>query len=620
MNHKTSFVTLFCATLISCALVSCTDPAPPATPVAQTPPRPATGCGAIANLISEVQGKGAASPMLGKLVTVEAIVTYTPLELGGMFVQEERDDRDGSPETSEGLFLALDAAKNAKAGDIVRATGTVSEMGDAGKSLTSLVDLSEFRVCGSGKIPAETSLEQAPLVAADWERFEAMRVHLDLPVTVLQNENVLRTGEVMVGLAGRQFVPTQRFAPGEDARKLGLENQRNRLLLDDGSLLEWPAKIVWLSQNVSAAAPFRLGTRLGEVKGVLDQRGGFYRLQLMEAPVMEQATRSNKLDAPSAEDNAVPELRVASFNVENLFNGDGKGGGFPTARGAKTAEEAQRQRIKLINVIKAIKPDIAALMEVENDDDSKQSALAEFVRALNQQTGLGYVAVTTPATSNGKLGSDEIRVALIYRGASVRLRGKSATITTAPFDQLNRPPLLQSFIDIKSGGVFSVVANHWKSKGGCDPKNLENADTDGQGCWNATRVAAANALLAWLKTDPTAAADTDVLVLGDLNAYGKEDPLRALHAGGYMHLAEGTPEQPNYSFSFAGELGSLDHGLASESLKNQVSSAQIWHINADEYPGFGYSMQTPAHQALYAKTPYRCSDHDPLIVGLRLTK
>ena len=44
------------------------------------------------------------------------------------------------------------------------------------------------------------------------------------------------------------------------------------------------------------------------------------------------------------------------------------------------------------------------------------------------------------------------------------------------------------------------------------------------------------AKLAWLAGHPTGVADDDVLVLGDLNAYAPEDPVRAFQDQGFVDL------------------------------------------------------------------------------------
>ncbi len=636
MNHPYFYMRSLLIFVAVIPILACSDHVEPkaTAPVAAAKPAiPLTGCGAAATRISEIQGNDAQSGMLGRVVTVQAVVTFAPIaDLGGLFVQEEREDRDGDPSTSEGLFLTTNAVKTAKVGDIVRATGTVAELGDAamtasGKTLTSLSELSEFRVCGQGKIPSEANIEQAPLVAGDWERYEGMRVHLDLPVTVIRNDSLRRSGEVLVSLNGRQFVPTQLHAPGEDARKLGEENIRNRIWLDDASLAQFPSKISWLPVPLSNDAPYRLGTRLAQVHGVLDERAGSYRIHVLQAPVTEQAPR------PKTPPLLGGTLKIASFNMLNWFNGDGKKGGFPTPRGAQNFADSQRQRTKLVAAILAIKPDIAGLMEVENDGDEKLNALAEIVAELNRVSGLDYQIVPSP---EAKLGTDAIRVAIIYQAKVVQLKGPAATLVSPPFDNFNRVPMAQTFQQGKNGGVFTLVVNHFKSKGCGEADDANKDHADGQGCYNSKRVEAARALIAWLKTDPTKSGDPDQLIVGDLNAYAKEDPIRLLQEEGFRYLGEGTADAPHFSFSYDGLLGSLDHALASESLNKQVRSVEVWHINAEEYPGFAYDsdvsepppgatvnpdaekLEAATRALLYRKSPFRSSDHDPLIIGLTL--
>jgi predicted extracellular nuclease len=63
-----------------------------------------------------------------------------------------------------------------------------------------------------------------------------------------------------------------------------------------------------------------------------------------------------------------------------------------------------------------------------------------------------------------------------------------------------------------------------------------------------------------------AAGDAKVLLIGDFNSYGFEDPIAAITATGYVNQLErfvrGSGNMP-YSFVFNGEAGYLDHALAS---------------------------------------------------------
>ena len=127
-----------------------------------------------------------------------------------------------------------------------------------------------------------------------------------------------------------------------------------------------------------------------------------------------------------------------------------------------------------------------------------------------------------------------------------------------------------------------MVVNHLKSKGS-DCNDVGDPDTgDGAGNCNVTRTLAAEALVDWLASDPTGSGDDDVLIIGDLNSYAKEDPIDVLLAGGYADLVQDEIGPSAYSYVFDGESGYLDYALASASLTGQVSGVGEWHINADE--------------------------------------
>ena len=184
-------------------------------------------------------------------------------------------------------------------------------------------------------------------------------------------------------------------------------------------------------------------------------------------------------------------------------------------------------------------------------------------------------------------------------------------------------------MDNTTGGIFTVAVNHLKSKGS-DCNDLNDPDLlDGAGNCNLTRTAAAQALVDWLASDPTGSGDSDYLIIGDLNSYDKEDPIDAIKAGpddilgtadDYTDLIFNFQGEDAYSYVFDGQIGYLDHALASAGLVPEVTGTADWHINADEPDLIDYDMtfKAPAQDALYAPDPFRASDHDPVIVGLNV--
>jgi hypothetical protein len=100
--------------------------------------------------------------------------------------------------------------------------------------------------------------------------------------------------------------------------------------------------------------------------------------------------------------------------------------------------------------------------------------------------------------------------------------------------------------------------------------------------------------------------------MGDLNAYGKEDPIQTLINGGYSDLHRAFHADSAYSYMYNVEAGYLDHAMASNSMRNQITGVSVFHINADEPDMFGYAGTA------YQPNMYRYSDHDPVVVGLSL--
>lgn len=545
--------------------------------------------------IGQVQGEGMRSAMEGQTVTVEGVVTGTFVEgLGGFFVQ---DAGDGNPKTSDALFVAIEEGApppTVVAGDRARVRGIVGERKAGGDGTLTALQATRVQPRGKGALAA-TVLTAPP---TDWEALEGMRVRVAAPLTVSGTDGLGRFGELTASFGGRLWQPSELAAPGSrEYHDAVADNARRRLVLDDGSAACDPAIVAYLPEG----AVLRTGTVLTGVEGIVDQRHGGYRLQLV-AP----------LDITAPERPAAPQVegavRVAAFNLENLFNGDGRGGGFPTPRGAETPQQLQAQTAKLVATIRGLDPDIAALMELENDGYGAESSIAQLVDALNAD-GARWRFVDA-----GKgPGPDTIRVGLIYRGDRVKPRGRPATLEGGPFGERSRSPLAQAFVPL-AGKVepLVVVANHFKSKG-CSEATGDDADRkDGQSCWNALRLESAQRLDAWLKTDPTRARSARTVLLGDFNAYAMEDPVRWLRdEAGWVDAFEQAGVERPYSYVYNGLTGRLDHALLSPALAGRLRGAAEWHINADEQDAQGYAEGD-------ASVPWRSSDHDPLLLGFDL--
>jgi len=569
----------------------------------------AGACGEPVTRIAAIQGRADVSPRVGESLAIEAVVTAAYPDLDGFYVMEPEALRDDDPATSEGLFVYQPGAR-VNAGDRLRVTGTVEEYHG----------LTQLRATGRRLCERNVPVAPVPLMLpfadpADREALEGMLVSVAQPLTVSDTHELARYGSLTLS-HGRLFIPTQVAAPGAPARAVRAANALNRIQLDDGSHVGNPATVRYPRGGLAANNPLRAGYRTRPFQAVLTYGFQAWRLQ----PVGEVRFDAANPRSPAPPRAPGSDLRVAAFNVLNYFNGDGdggEGGGFPTARGAISAEELARQQAKLVAALKGLDADVVGLMELENDGYGADAALAQLTAALGPDWR--YV---NPGRE--RLGGDAIAVGLIYRHGVVEALGRAATTDAGAFRTGgHRLPLAQTFRPRGGGQAITVVVNHFKSKGGC-PGRGENADRgDLQGCWNAARVAAAGQLLSWLKGDPTGTGQAPWLIIGDLNSYPREDPITRLRDAGLVDLIRRFQGPETYTYTYRGEAGYLDHALASEGLMDRVLAAGPWPINADEPVAFDYRLpgfqSADQHRRYYAPDPWRASDHDPVFVDLRLT-
>ena len=583
-------------------------------------------CATTDTPIGQIQGTGTASPMQGSVVEIEGVVVGAyPGTSGfrGFFVQEEDGDQDGNAATSDGVFV-FDANGGASyaEGDLVRVRGRVTEF----SNLTQLDNLTNVATCDTGESVTPTPIALPFASSTFAERYEGMLVEEpsdhDLVVTELFNFG--RFGEIMLTTDERQWTPTHLVDPGPAAVAMQAAINLDRIILDDGRNDQNIDPTVFPAGGLSASNTIRVGDTVAGGSFVLEQRFGAYRLQpTSDLPTIEP-TNPRRPTSP----DVGGDVRVAAMNVLNYFTtfdtirGSGNGPDIcgPLAslecRGANTGFEFQRQRTKIIEAILGLDASVVGLMEIENNPTA---SIQDLVNGLNAETAPG----TWTFIDTGTIGTDAIKVGLIYRPADVSPVGAHAVLDSSVdprfIDTRNRPALAQTFD--ADGGRFTVVVNHLKSKGSACGAGDDDTSSGGAGNCNLTRTRAAEALVDWIAEDPTGSGDRDVLVIGDLNSYAQEAPIDVFRNAGYTDTLAASLGSEAYSFVFQGLSGYLDHGLASPTLAAQVTGAAEWHINVDEPPVLDYNddFKSPNHvNTLYAPTPYRSSDHDPLVVGLDL--
>ncbi|MES2889375.1 MAG: ExeM/NucH family extracellular endonuclease [Pseudomonadota bacterium] len=590
--------------------------------------------------IYEIQGSGAQSAMTGKVVVTSGVVTR--INSNGFFVQDLSGD--GNPATSDGIFVFTGATTYPAVvvGNLVGVTATVTEFNTGAlptaaaptPTLTQLTSVSGVSQIGNGYPIAPTPVTLPESVEGELERYEGMLVTLNGPFTVAQNFFQGRFGQLTLGVNGRLETPTNRHRPGAMAQALNDENARRSIVLDDGSSQQNPSPTPYL--DVATALP-RAGDGVGAITGVIDfglatssNPGlGDYKIHPTVTPTFTSANPRTSAPAPVG-----GTVKVASFNVLNFFTTftDGSSADGPTGqgctlgttvsarncRGASNLAEFQRQRTKIVEAMAAIDADVLGLMEIQNNGNE---AAQNLVDALNARLGSGtYVTTALPAQGTG---TDAIRVAMIYKPS--RLSAVGAPVSdTDPVN--NRPPLAQTFL--AKGERFTLVVNHLKSKGSCpapnDPDAAGNIDSgDGQGCWNALRLNQAQRLRTFVATLQSTSGTSNALLIGDFNAYAQEDPIYNLTSSGYVDQV-GRFSTFAYSYVFDGAAGRLDHAITTGALSAKVTGVALWHINADETPLADYNLEFKAPACAtcprdpYQPTPYRSSDHDPVVVGLNL--
>ncbi|MBI1766701.1 MAG: ExeM/NucH family extracellular endonuclease, partial [Acidobacteria bacterium] len=618
--------------------------------------------------IHDVQGNGSATPIPGATVSVEGVVVATfqgASQLKGFFLQEEDADADADPATSEGIFIFCNTCPTAVAeGQRVKATGAVSEfnnMTEITASTAGSVVVTEAANHLAEVTPAPVSLPIAGDVNAFYEAREGMLVTFVDTLTVSEYNDLFQFGQIELYQGGRPRQFTEMSPPsvaGYTAHLDGLA-RRKVILDDDNNVQNAPLSLPNGSQFVfhpRANGGFSVGTQ-----GVDFFRGGdlvngltgvlhwsfagtgsvdAWRIRPTTAHPVTFTVTNPRPATPPAVGGAI---KAVGMNMLNYFttidttssNSTGPCGpsGTLDCRGADSVAELNRQRERASIVICTLNADVYALMEMENTTPS--ATITDLLGAVNTRCGGAhpYAFVNT----GGTLGTDAIRSNLIYRTGIVSPVG-APLVDLDPIH--NRPPTAQPFdvVDAANpafGERFTVVANHFKSKGGTGTGGDADAG-DGAGAFNATRTAQATRLLTWISsTVVPAAGDPDVLLLGDFNSYAQEQPVTTLTSGGFTDLETALLGANAYSYLFDGQLGHLDYAFASSSLFAKITGVGAWHINADESDLFDYndevrdspgestfeekpdgSALVPPRVVFQPATPYRASDHDPVLVGL----
>lgn len=586
--------------------------------------------------VYQIQGSGPNAAITGNVTTQGVVVGdfEGTAAASGFYLQDLTGDNDAA--TSDGIFVFTGSADTVNVGDVVRVTGFARERFNQtalNGSNSNSAPVTNIINCGTGSVaPVDVTM---PFADANFpERYEGMLVRFPQSLVVAEYFNYDRFGEIVLALPldgePRPFTGTAIDEPGAAANARTLANSLRRITLDDAQSAQNPPVLRHPNgQPFSLSNRFRGGDMVQNAVGVLAYDFNLYRI-VPTGPADYTAVNPR----PASPEPVGGSIRVAAMNTLNFFvtldttvsdSGPGPCGANQNldCRGADAdqPDEFTRQRDKLLTALSGLDADIIGLNELESTPGAEP--LESIVAGMP-----GYAYINT-----GPIGTDAIKVGMIYRSAVVTPVGAYQILDSTDdprfIDTKSRPSLAQTFEDNATGARFTVVVNHFKSKGSaCD--DVGDPDLgDGQGNCSQTRRAAAEALVDWLATDPTGSGDPDFIIMGDLNSYAKEDTIDEIKAGSddiagtsddFTNLIAHFQGTFAYSYTFDGQAGYLDYALANQSMFSQITGATEWHINSDEPDILDYdtSFKPPAQEALYEPNQYRTSDHDPVVVGLDL--
>ena len=210
------------------------------------------------------------------------------------------------------------------------------------------------------------------------------------------------------------------------------------------------------------------------------------------------------------------------------------------------------------------------LNEIENTPgvDPLGDPTRGIVPGLNALLGAGtYAAINT-----GTIGTDAIKVGLIYKPAKVTPVGAFQILDSTDdprfIDTRSRPVLAQTFQVIATGARFTVAVNHLKSKGSACAGDPDTGD--GAGNCNLTRKAAAAGARRLARHRPDGQRRSGLpdhrrpQLVRDGGSDRRDQGRPRRHAGHGRRLHE--PRRLHlgtyaYSYVFDGQAGYLDHAL-----------------------------------------------------------
>lgn len=588
--------------------------------------------------IMEIQGPGHVSPEAGNRVVTGGVVTA--VASNGFYMQDPVGD--GDDRTSDGIFVFTGGAPGVQIGDAVEVEGTVREFFNE----TQLGSSPVVTVVGSGQSIVPTTISTnlaAP--SSNPHRAQPNTIIDDLGSVVFDpttdGRDFYESLEgMLVTLVAAQAVSDEDTRPNrgefyavsrDDAEgNLTSLNSRGGITISADTVNSFndnpleadlnPERILIVGTVDSDTRPDTppemgdlVGSDGGDITGVVQFSFNDYRIRPL-APVV--TTEVDLPDEVTALAGDAMNFTVATYNVFNLDpNAQDGNDDIGSGRFAGLA----RQIVTNMGA-----PDVVALQEIQDNsgavNDGTVSAaltLQTLVDAIVEAGGPTYAFLDNPFigdnTSGGAPGAN-IRTAFLYNADRVPLTTDSVatidqdgTITGTPSAGLQTDPA-SPFFDTRlplvmefsfAGESFTIINNHFSSKGGSDPlfgttQPPANGSVEARNAQAAAVNAAVDSLLAF---DLLA----NIIVLGDFNEFQFLEPLSILTGSDdgsnvLINLAFSNPDPTDvFTFEFEGNSQALDHILVSQSVFDRFVGIDFVHMNA------GRLFET------------LLSDHDPIV-------
>ncbi len=309
--------------------------------------------------------------------------------------------------------------------------------------------------------------------------------------------------------------------------------------------------------------------------GSVNLCAGDYLNYLMAGPDLKQIDK-----------NGQHRILVCAANLEYYLATEASWG---TGMGPYNAWQHSIQKEKVCSALSVINADLYGLVEIEGGGVAAGEICAELNR---RRPDRNYKFINNGTSS----GSSFTTCIYVYDANVIAPHGDYLGSDNT---EVTHRKYIKTFCEVATGEKFNFSINHFKSKtgdGGDDRRNHE--------------ALAVNRLCA-----QSAAMDPDVIIMGDLNSYWNESPISILLENDGKDertdlLQKFLDDTTRYSYYYSG-YNYLDHAIVNSTMLPQVTGIQAFHCNSKYTDGqYGY----PTGE----KSIRRYSDHDPIIVGLRL--